>query len=168
MHPKTLKILIVVVAIAVCAFLVIGVTASMDDTKTDGPVDADLRFDLWAEEIETSYDVIGNPVYPEEGMKFVLMHFKFANDTVDEGIPLHPKYSEWKAVSNNIEYNQHWTTYTHPDITKASTLYKGGQIDDVRVFEIPAQDDVDSLYFNINVYGISVKITILQDVNLIP
>ena len=131
------------------------------------PTNAGLRYDTWYEEIATSYDVVKDPVQPDEGMKFILMHFRFVNDNVEAGINLDPKYSVWKIVSNGVEYMQHWTTYTHPDRTSATTLYKGGQIDDIRVFQIPEGDDTDSVRFKIDIYGYGDPFKVQKDENLL-
>lgn len=140
----------------------------VDDTKDEpAKVSADLRFDLYAETIDTSYDSIGQATYPDEGMKYVLLHFRLANDNVSEGIKLNPIFTVWTVVSNGVEYNQDWTTYNHPDLTHAKALHKGGQIDDVRVFQIPKGDNVDSAYFRITVRGLSEHISIKMDESLL-
>lgn len=166
-----LKLIAIAIAVGVVAFLGLCVAVAEPEDTTHSsdnlPSPPDLRYDLWFEEIATSYDVVKDPVQPDEGMKFILMHFRFVNDTVDEGINLNPKYSEWKIVSNSVEYIQHWTTYTHPDRTTASTLYKGGQIDDVRVFQIPVSDDTDSVRFKLDIYGYGDPIKIQKDETLL-
>lgn len=156
-----------VVAILGAVYILTSTPEDEDVKKAPTEDRADLRFDLYSEVIDTSFDVIGEPTYPDEGMKYILLHFRLANDTVSEGITLHPKYTVWTVVSDGVGYNQDWTTYTHPDLTHASKLMMGGQIDDIRVFQIPEGDDVDSIYFNINVYGLSEKISIQMDESLL-
>ena len=163
-----IKLIAIAIAVGVVAFL--GLCVAVAEPKdTTYPPDSppDLRYDLRYEEIATSYDGVKDPVQPDEGMKFILMHFRFVNDNVEAGVRLDPKYSAWKIVSNGVEYIQHWTTYTHPDRTTASTLYKGGQIDDVRVFQIPEGDDTDSVHFRIDIYGYGDPINIQKDETLL-
>lgn len=166
-----LKLIAIAIAVGVVAFLGLCVAvAEPEDTTNPSdnpPSPPGLRYDTWYEEIATSYDVANDPVQPDEGMKFILMHFRFVNDNVEAGISLDPKYSVWKIVSNGVEYMQHWTTYTHPERTTASTLYKGGQIDDIRVFQIPESDDIDSVRFKIDIYGYGDPFKIQKDETLL-
>lgn len=169
MDPRDLKI-VAILGAALIAIIAIGIIAggSDDNPLTPSTKDPNVRYDMTVEMCDSFRDTIGGISKADEGMQYAIIHFRLVNDSYGPGLDLSPAYVEWTVTASGVIYSHDFDTYFHPGYHTAEAIMEGGQVDDVRVFQIPKELGLSDIKVTLEYDEFGKYPVLKHDASLIP
>lgn len=169
MDPRDLKIVAILGAVFI-VILAIGIIAGGSDDNPLTPLtkDPNVRYDMTVEMCDSFHNDMDYTSKAEGGMQYVIIHFRLVNDSYGPGLDLNPYFVKWTVTASGVIYSYDFDTYSHPGYHTAEAIMEGGQVDDVRVFQIPKELGLSDIKVTLEYDEFGKHPVLKHDASLIP